>query len=129
MPFYGRAAGDNLSALLHDHITIAVEILQVAKSGDAGAFADARARWHANANDIADIADFLAAANPRFWPRDTMRDAMKEHLDETLTEASNEVSGNFTSSIADYETVHLHILVMADLPSSGIMRQFPGRFH
>jgi hypothetical protein len=105
VPFYGRAAGDKLSALLHDHITTAVEILQVAKSGDAAAFADAKARWYVNANDIA---DFLAAANPRFWPRDTMRDAMKEHLDETLTEASNELSGNFTGSVADYETVHLH---------------------
>jgi hypothetical protein len=58
-----------------------------------------------------------------------MRDAMKEHLDETLTEASNELSGNFTGSVADHEAVHLHILVMADLLSSGIMRQFPGRFH
>ena len=26
-PFYGDAAGDQLTALLHDHITIAVEIL------------------------------------------------------------------------------------------------------
>ena len=72
VPFYGRAAGDKLSALLHDHITIAVEILQVAKSGDSAAFADAKARWYGNANDIA---DFLAAANPRFWLRDTMRAA------------------------------------------------------
>jgi hypothetical protein len=126
VPFYGRAAGDKLSALLHDHITIAVEVLQAAKSGDAPAFADAKARWYANANDIADV---LAAANPRFWPRDTMRAAMKEHLDETLTEASDELSGDFAASVADYEAVHLHILVMADLLSSGIMRQFPGRFH
>jgi hypothetical protein len=58
-----------------------------------------------------------------------MRAAMREHLDETLTEASDELSGNFTASVADYETVHLHVLAMADLLSSGIMRQFPGRFH
>ena len=54
---------------------------------------------------------------------------MREHHDETLTEASDELSGIFTASVADYETVHLHILAMADLLSSGIMRQFPGRFH
>ena len=58
-----------------------------------------------------------------------MRAAMREHLDQTLTEASDELSGKFTASVADYETVHLHILAMADLLSSGIMRQFPGRFH
>ena len=82
---------------MHEHITIAVEILRAAKSGDAAAFADAKARWYANANDIA---DFLAAANPRFWPRDTMRAAMKEHLDETLGDASDELSGNFAASVA-----------------------------
>jgi len=58
-----------------------------------------------------------------------MRAAMRGHHDETLTEASDELGGNFTASVADYETVHLHILAMADLLSSGIMRQFPGRFH
>ena len=88
--------------------------------------AEAKTRWYGNADEIA---DFLAAANPRFWPQDAMRAAMREHLDETLTEASDELSGNFTASVADYETVHLHVLAMADLLSSGIMRQFPGRFH
>ena len=37
-PFYGDAAGAQLTALLHDHITIAVEILQAAKAGDTDAF-------------------------------------------------------------------------------------------
>src|SRR5690348_2664456 len=64
-PFYGDAAGDRLTSLLHDHITIAVELLQDAQAGNPTAFADAEARWYVNANDIA---DFLAAANPKFWP-------------------------------------------------------------
>jgi hypothetical protein len=79
-PFYGSAAGNRLTALLHDHITIAVELLQDAKAGDQAAFDAAKTRWYANANDIA---DFLSAANPRFWPRATMRAAMKTHLDQT----------------------------------------------
>ena len=125
-PFYGDAAGAHLTSLLHDHITIAVEILQAAKAGDTNAFNDAKARWYANANDIA---DFLAAANPRFWPQPVMREAMKTHLDQTLTEAAHELGGDYTASVADYEAVHLHILAMADLLSSGIIRQFPNKFH
>ena len=125
-PFYGEAAGNALTALLRDHITIAVELLQAAKAGDTGAFEDAKTRWYANANDIA---DFLAAANPLSWPRDVMRAAMKTHLDQTLAEAAHELGGDYAASVADYEEIHLHILDMADLLSSGIIRQFPGKFH
>ena len=124
-PFYGQAAGDQLTALLREHILIAVDLLQAAKAGDNAAFEAARTRWYANANAIA---DFLSAANPRFWPRATMREAMKAHLDQTLAEAAHELAGDYAASVADYEVVHAHILGMADLLSSGIMRQFPHRF-
>ena len=123
-PFYGSAAGNRLTALLHDHITIAVELLQDAKAGDQTAFDAANTRWYANANDIA---DFLSAANPRFWPRATMRAAMKTHLDQTLAEAVAELGADYPASVAAYEAIHRHILDMADLLSSGIMRQFPRR--
>jgi hypothetical protein len=125
-PFYGKAAGDRLTALLHDHITIAVEVLQAAKAGDSTAFAEADARWYANANDIA---DFLAAANPRFWPRSMMRADMKTHLDQTLAEAAHELGSDYSASVADYEAVHAHILEMADLLTNGIIGQFPGKVH
>jgi hypothetical protein len=125
-PFYGDAAGTQLTALLHDHITIAVEILQAAKAGDTTAFTDAKARWYANADAIA---DFLAAANPTFWPQSVMREAMTTHLDQTLKEATDELGGDYTASVTDYDTAHLHILAMADLLSSGIIRQFPSKFH
>jgi hypothetical protein len=124
--FYGDEAGTQLTALLHEHITIAVEILQAAKAGDTNAFNDATDRWYANANDIA---DFLSAANPRFWPNATMRADMKTHLDQTLTEAADELAGDYTASVADYDEVHLHILALADTLSSGLIGQFPSQFH
>jgi len=124
-PFYGSAAGTRLTALLHDHITVAVELLQDAKAGDTAAFDAAKTRWYANANDIA---DFLSTANPHFWPRKTMRAAMKTHLDQTLAEAVAELGADYPASVAAYEAIHLHILDMADLLSSGIIGQFPRRF-
>jgi hypothetical protein len=57
-----------------------------------------------------------------------MREAMKVHLDQTLAEAADELAGNYPASITDYEAIHLHILAMADLLSTGIMHQFPARF-
>ena len=124
-PFYGAAAGNRLSALLHDHITIAVEILQAAKAGDTAAFNAANTRWYANGNDIA---DFLAAANPRSWPDAVMRADMKEHLDQTLAEAAHELHGQYATSVTDYEGIHAHILMMADQLSAGIIAQLPSHF-
>jgi hypothetical protein len=124
-PYYGAAAGQELTTLLDTHINLAVALLQDAKAQNTTQFAADKASWYDNANQIA---DFLSAANPRFWPDDVMRAFMKEHLDQTLAEAQDELSGNYTASITDYEAIHLHILALADLLSSGIMHQFPSRF-
>lgn len=124
-PFYGDAAGNQLTPLLKEHIAIAVQLLQTAKAGDSAGFQAAKDAWYANADDIA---DFLAGANPRYWPQDTMRAAMKAHLDQTLAEASHELTGHYADSVADYEEIHHHILAMADLLSTGILRAFPSRF-
>jgi hypothetical protein len=124
-PYYGRAAGNKLTALLKQHILGAVAVLQAAKAGDAAATTQAVNAWYANADDIA---DFLHAANPRQWSRADMRAMMKIHLDETLKEAQDRLAGRFAADIKDYDAVHRHILEMADMLSDGIMRQFPGRF-
>lgn len=124
-PFYGDAAGDQLTELLRQHILIAAEILQAAKSGDAAALNDASTRWYANADEIA---VFLNAANPENWPLDDMKAMMREHLDLTLQEAVTYLNGDFAGSVAAYEQVHLEILDMADMLSEGIIRQFPQRF-
>jgi hypothetical protein len=70
----------------------------------------------------------LSALNRRHWPRDEMREMMAEHLDTTLAEAVSRLSGDYAQDIADYEVVHHHILMMADLLSNGIIQQFPRKF-
>jgi hypothetical protein len=123
-PYFGQAAGDQLAALLHQHIDGAVRLVIAAKSNPAD-FADAKASWYANGQEIA---EFLSTANPQYWPLDTMSEAMTTHLDQTLQEAADRLAGNYTADIQDYEAAHLHILEMADLLSFGIIRQFPNKF-
>jgi hypothetical protein len=125
VPYFGQAAGDELAALLREHISGAVTLVLAAKAGDEAGVAAAKTAWYANGQQIA---DFLAAANPRFWPQDTMRDAMQTHLDQTLQEAVDRLQGNHAAEIQDYDHAHLHILEMADLLSSGIIRQFRDQF-
>jgi hypothetical protein len=123
--FYGKRTGQHLAALLHDHIAIAVEILQDAKAGDSSGVADASKRWYANARQIA---DFISSLDHHVWPRKEMRSMMKTHLDQTLAEAVDELTGHYHRGVREYGAIERHILEMADGLSNGIVQQFPGRF-
>ena len=124
-PYYGRAAGNQLTALLKEHITGAVAVLAAAKAGDQALVEQRTAEWNRNGNEIA---DFLHDANPRHWARRAMRAMMRKHLDDTLSEAVHRLQGNFAADVRDYEAIHDHILEMADHLTEGIVKQFPRRF-
>jgi hypothetical protein len=124
-PFYGNAAGEQLSTLLEEHILTAAELLEAAKAGDAAAFEEARQAWYANAREIV---AFLHDANPRHWPRAELRTMMRSHLDLTLEEASDQLEGDYAGSVAIFDEIETEILDMADMLSSGIVAQFPNRF-
>ena len=123
--FYGREAGDKLTALLKDHIAIAASIVTAAKAGDNAKVTSENARWRQNATDIA---RFLATANPKNWTVEALETAMFAHLDQTLSEASNQLKGNYAASMKDYDMAMEHILMMADVLSDGIIAQFPAKF-
>src|SRR5687768_2432559 len=74
-PFYGDQAGDQLTALLKEHILIAVDLLAAAKAGDTAKFEDANKHWYKNADEIA---AFLSSANPDNWPLSEMQMMMKD---------------------------------------------------
>ena len=124
-PFYGDAAGDRLTALLREHILIAVDLVAAAKANDAPALTDTQARWQANADTIA---GFLAEANPAAWPRAEMAAMMRAHLERTTAEAVARLTGDWDAGVAAYDAIHAQILEMADMLSDGIVRQFPERF-
>lgn len=123
--YYGAEAGTKLTTLLKDHILQAAELVTASKAGDQAKAADAKTRWYQNADEIA---GFLAAANPKHWPVETLKGAMKMHLDQTLEEASDRIQGKYDEDIKDYDEIVAHILTMADLLSSGIVKQFPEKF-
>jgi hypothetical protein len=124
-PYYGRAAGNQLTALLKEHIVSAVALLQAAKAGDQDLVKQRSAEWYVNGNEIA---DFLHGANPRNWSKTETRRMMKLHLDQTLSEAVHRLGGDYQADVRDYEEIHHHILEMADSLSDGIIKQFPRRF-
>src|SRR5262245_51354848 len=124
-PYYGVAAGNALTKLLRTHILEAVPVLQAAKNGDKPGLTKALGAWYANAHQIG---AFLSKANPQAWPLSMTTSMMKRHLDLTTKEAVARLQGHWTADIAAYDQVHIEILQMANMLSSGIISQFPDRF-
>jgi hypothetical protein len=124
-PFYGDAVGDQVTALLREHILTAAELIAAAKAGDAPSVEAASTAWYRNADDIATA---LHGLNPKQWPLADMKAHMKDHLDLTLEEAVARLQGRYADDIAAYDKIHAQILGMADMLSDGIIAQFPARF-
>jgi hypothetical protein len=124
-PFFGKAAGNALTAQLRKHILIAADVVAAAKAGDQAKLTDAQARWQENANDIAGL---LNSVNPRFWKLGVMKSEMSKHLTLTTQEVVARLQGNWSGDIAAYDRIHHHILHMSDLLADGLVKQFPKRF-
>ena len=122
--YYGKPAGDQLTTLLKEHISIAVDLIKAAKAGDKTAQGAADAKWKKNAESIA---DFLSKANPN-WPRATLVDMMNKHLSTTTDEVVARLTKNWDADVRAWDAVYSHILMMADALSDGIIKQFPAKF-
>ena len=124
-PYYGKAAGEKLTAELRKHILIAADVVAAAKAGDPAKLADAQARWRANADAIAGV---LSSVNPRHWKLGVMKAEMHKHLALTTQEAVARLQGEWAADVAAYDRIHRHILHMSDLLADGLIEQFPKRF-
>ena len=62
-PYYGEEAGNKLSALLREHIQLAGQVLEAAKTNNKSDLDKYNKLWYQNADQIA---AFLSNANPNF---------------------------------------------------------------
>jgi hypothetical protein len=123
-PFYGDAGGKELTRLLREHITIAADLLKAAKTSNNSAFDAANKKWSANADEIS---SFLSKANPN-WKLNDMKKMMNDHLALTTNEAVARLKKDYAADVKAYDKVHDEILIMADMLTDGIIKQFPGKF-
>jgi hypothetical protein len=121
---YGKDAGDKLTALLKQHILIAVDVVSSAKAGDKEKYAAADKRWKQNG---VEIADFLSSANPN-WPKAALASMMDTHLATTTREVVARLNKSWDEDVKAFDEVYTHLLHMADALSDGIIKQFPEKF-
>ncbi len=124
-PYYGDAAGNQLTTLLKQHILISADVVNAAKAGNSTAFDAADKQWYANADQIA---AFLGQANPTYWPQSAMKSMLYEHLNLTTAEAVARLHGDWTADTQTYDKVVTQAMMMADGLADGIIGQFPAKF-
>ena len=124
-PFYGEAGGKELTRLLREHITIAADLLKAAKTGNNAGFEATNKKWSVNADEIS---GFLSKANPN-WKLEDMKKMMHDHLTLTTDEAVARLKKDYVADVKAYDKVHDEILLMADMLTDGIIKQFPAKFN
>jgi hypothetical protein len=122
--FYGKDAGDKLTGLLKQHITIAVDLIAAAKANNQAKYNATDQQWKKNGEEIA---DFLSRANPN-WPKATLASMMAAHLATTTKEVEARLNKKWEEDVAAFDEVYTHILHMSDALSDGIIKQFPQKF-
>lgn len=121
---YGKAAGDQTTKLLKEHIMIAVDLLAAAKAGDTKGFEKHDKRWTANGQAIV---AFLAGANPKLSKKD-LANLLSLHLKLTKDFAVARMEQRWDDAVQAYDDILVEITTLADALADGVVAQFPAKF-
>ncbi|MEG0308540.1 MAG: glycosyltransferase [Clostridium sp.] len=123
-PYYGEEAGNKLATLLREHIEIAGQVVNDAKSGNTDALEQSNKLWYENADKIA---DFLSSANPNYSNK-ILKDMLHKHLDFVTAQVVARLNKDWKSDIASYDKGEDHMIMFSDMLTDGIIKQFPKKF-
>jgi len=123
-PLYGPTASEKFKELLKDHLLIAADLVNAAKKKDNASVNLIEAKWYKNADEIA---DFFSRINP-YWDRNDMRKMLYEHLVLVKSEAVSVLTNKYEDSISLFDKIEDQALIMADMFTEGILKQFPNKF-
>ena len=120
-PYYGEEAGNKLSKLLREHISIGGQVVDAAKSNNKADLDKYNKLWYKNADDIA---DFLSGANPNL-SNSELKDMLHKHLDFVTAQVVARINKNWKADVEAYDKGEDHMIKFADVLSEGIIKQFP----
>ena len=101
-----------------------MQLVKAAKSGDTAAAQAAEKQWYANADKIADYTSTLIPT----ISKDEFKKMLYEHLALTKAEAVARLNKDYAKDTALYDQIETEALLMADMMTNGIVKQFPNIF-
>jgi hypothetical protein len=123
-PYYGEEIAEAYRNLIREHLTIAADLVTAAANGETEKVETLEANWYRNADEIA---EFLNRINP-FIDREAFRKMMYSHLALLKLEAVCMIQQNFELEVQVFDRIEAEVLMMADMISEGIFKQFPYMF-
>ncbi|KAF0823598.1 glycosyltransferase [Cytobacillus firmus] len=123
-PYYGEATGAKLTGLLKEHIVIAGDIVEAAKSGQGAKVNLLNKEWFRNADDIS---GFLSGANPNLNNEDVKK-LLYTHLELVTDDLTASLVKDWDARIVSIDEGMSHIIMMADAISDAVVKQFPDKF-
>ncbi|MDF2606416.1 MAG: glycosyltransferase [Bacillales bacterium] len=123
-PYYGKAASKRLTELMKEHIAIGGKVISAIKTGNQEEFAKHNKSWYRNSDDIA---QFLSSANPN-WNRSDLQKMLHMHLEDVTTNTKFIVNKDWSKDIKAFDHGELHLIMIADTLTEGILKQYPEKF-
>lgn len=124
-PIYGEDAGNKLTELLKEHIVIAGKIVDAAKNRKKDmVMKELNKEWYRNADDIA---AFLSSANPNLKNED-LKKLLYMHLELVTNDLAASLAKEWDARIVAIDEGVTHIIIMSDVISEAVVKQFPEKF-
>ena len=118
--FFGDAAGDTLTSLLKDHITITIDLLKAIKAEDATRAVTLETDAVTNAENMA---TFFSTINP-CYSRDELIEMLDTHLILVKYQFIARMSGDYNADVMYFDMGLHHILMISDCLFRGIIERF-----
>lgn len=123
-PYYGNEAGNKLSQLLREHISLAGQVLEAAKNNNTSDFDKYNKLWYENADDIA---KFLSDANPN-WSNKQLKNMLYKHLNLITQQVTARLNKDWSADIKAHDEGENHMIDFSQIIADGIIKQFPNKF-
>ncbi|HSR65305.1 MAG TPA: hypothetical protein VLM17_06875 [Xanthomonadaceae bacterium] len=121
--FYGKAAGDQMLALLAGHWGAVKALTDARAAHDEAAASKAMNALTSNAGEIA---KFLAGANPNL-PEDTLRGLLLAHGAHHAQQIQQVMGGDMKGEATTWKAMQAHMDTIADALAAAIAKQFPDK--
>lgn len=126
--YYGKEIAGQLEDLLRKHLTLTVNLINSYKMAyslhqpieNSFIIKQIEQAWYDNAKQIS---SFLSGINPN-WNEEQLQTIFRDHLDMTKDEIIKHLYGQYAADVYQYDFIEYHILMLSDILSNGIIKQF-----